>query len=457
MLQYIASVLCVGLALSMFRIKTEYKIGILLLIFQLFSFMKIPFIGRANFLIPICFLISELRNFRKIKVCIKNTVISRVMVLFLVSILLLIVFSPHLHDISAIRFVLQEEVLIKYFLIIYGFYACRNINQFKKVIDLSLIGLGIMTFFGVFNYVTKSSYYVGALMGGYNTSSMFDGGMNFSAMFADSSRFRVNSTFLNPFDYGFMCVVLALLYSYAYQLKILKTKVYYIALVSCVFGIVTCGSRTVLLVSMIAWLVYVYCAFNLDKKIKLLFVVFFVSVIAYISIPAVAEKVDFAMSAFDNNSDVGGSNVEGRSAQYAAVFYHIQDNLLFGKGYMYFTIDLGWGKGKEYIVDSDLFGLEGVAMNYLLERGFVGYILYLLFYIILFLYLIRNRRKGKHEYALAVSVLAAYFAYANMTGELLSVQPTLLILGCAIGILYSNKNKNKLCCQKYQSLSLLSK
>ena len=209
---------------------------------------------------------------------------------------------------------------------------------------------------------------------------------------------------------------------------------------------------------MIAGLVYVFCAFQLGKKIKLLFVVFFISIIGYITIPAVSEKVDFAMSAFDENSDVGGSSMEGRTAQYAAVFYHIKDSPLFGKGYMYFTIDLGWGKGKAYIVDKDLFGLEGVAMNYLLERGFVGYVFYLLFYIILFVYLIKNRRKGKNEFALGVSILAAYFAYANMTGELFSAQPTLLILGCTIGIIYNkNINNNKVWNQKYQSLSLLSK
>lgn len=458
MLQNIVSIICLALALAMFRIKTEYKIGILFLMFQLFSFAKIPVLGRVTFLIPTCFLISELRNFRKIKAYLKNTVISTDLMLFLVSILILIIFSPHLHDINTIRYVLQEEVLFKYFLLIYGFYACRNISQLKKIIDLSLICLCVMTLFGVLNYITKSSYYVGALMGGYDTSSMFNGAMNFSAMFADSSRFRVNSTFLNPFDYGFMCIALALFYSYAFQKKIIKKKIYYFSLLACAFGVVACGSRTTILVAMIAGLVYVFCAFQLGKKIKLLFVVFFISIIGYLTIPAVAEKVDFAMSAFDENSDVGGSSMEGRTAQYAAVFYHIKDSPLFGKGYMYFTIDLGWGKGKDYIVDKDLFGLEGVAMNYLLERGFVGYVFYLLFYIILFVYLIKNRRKGKNEFALGVSILAAYLAYANMTGELFSAQPTLLILGCTIGIIYNkNINNNKVWNQKYQSLSLLSK
>lgn len=452
MLQYIVSIICLGLALAMFKIKIEYKIGILLIMFQLFSFVKIPVLGRATFLIPVCFLISELRNYRKIIAYIKNTVISKAIVLFLISIILLIIFSPHLHDFNGIRYVLQEEVLFKYFLLLYSFYACRNLKQLRIIAIVSLIGLAIMTLFGLLNYLTKDSYYVGALMNGYNTSSMFDGSMNFSSMFANSYRFRVNSTFLNPFDYGFMCIALFLFNTYALQQKIISSRIYYLALLSCIFGIATCGSRTVLLVGMIAGLVYVFFAFNLGKIVKLCLAMFFISIIAYSTIPAVSEKVDFALSAFDNNSDVGGSNIDGRTTQYAAVLYHIQDCPLFGKGYMYFTIDLGWGKGKAYIVDNDLFGLEGVAMNYLLERGIIGYVFYLFFYILLFVFLIRNRRKRKKEIALGVSILTAYFVYANMTGELNSVQPTLLILGCSFGMLCSNNIKNKkLCYPKFQS------
>lgn len=447
MLQNLLSLSCICLGLAMFKIKTEYKIGILLLMLQLFTILRIPIIGRATFFIPICFIISELKNFKAIKRTLKTTIVWNVFKVFLVSIVFLIIFSPHLHDINTIRFLLQEEVLFKYFLLAYSFYACKNIKNIEIVVKISLIGLLVMTIFGVYNYVTKSSYYVGALMSTYNTSSMFDGNMDFSAMYKDGFRFRVNSTFMNPFDYGFMCIVLALLYSYAYLYKIIKKKLYYIALFACLFGIFTCGSRTVILTGMIAAVVYLLSAFNLGKTLKVSFLAVLLSLFAYQTIPYVNQKVDFALSALDKNSKEEGSSVEGRTEQYAAVLYHIQDDLLFGKGYMYFTIDLGWGKGKAYVVDRDLFGLEGVAMNYLLERGIVGYLFYLIFYIMLVVYLFKHRRYGTKEYALGISVLTAYFIYSNMTGELLSLQPTLLILGCALGILnnkinYASKNIN---------------
>lgn len=447
MLQNLLSLSCLCLGLAMFKIKTEYKIGILLLMLQLFTIVKIPIVGRATFFIPICFIISELKNLKVIKKTLKYTVVWNALKVFLVSIVFLIIFSPHLHGLSSIRYVFQEEVFFKYFLLAYSFYACKNAANLKAIVKISLIGLSIMTIFGVFNYVTKNSYYVGALMSTYNTSSMFDGSMDFSAMFKNSSRFRVNSTFMNPFDYGFMSVVLALLYSYAYLYKLIKKKLYYIALFACLFGIFTCGSRTVILTGMIAAIIYMLSAFHFGKTLKVSFLAVLLSLLAYQTIPYVNQKVDFALSALDKNSTEEGSSVEGRTAQYAAVLYHIQDDLLFGKGYMYFTIDLGWGKGRAYVVDRDLFGLEGVAMNYLLERGFVGYLFYLIFYIILVIYLFKHRKYGAKEYALGISVLTAYFIYSNMTGELLSLQPTLLILGCALGILnnkinYASKNIN---------------
>ena len=54
----------------------------------------------------------------------------------------------------------------------------------------------------------------------------------------------------------------------------------------------------------------------------------------------------------------------------------------------------------------------------------------------------------RSECALGLSVLTAYLVFSNMTGELYSVQPTLLVLGCALGII---KNNKKSCYQKFPS------
>ena len=439
MLQLIVYIASVILAISMFKVKIEYKIGYLLLMYQLFSFVKFPVLGRVNFLIPLCFIISEFRNAGHIMNYCRKTIVSKSMTIFILAMILLVWFSPHLHGLDSIRFLIQEEILFKYFLLIYAFFACRNPEQFKTIIKISFIGLTVMTIVGGINLITQSSFYIGNLMSGYDTSSMFDGHMNFSSMYANSSRFRVNSTFLNPFDYGFMSVALLLTYLYAHQVNLITKKTFYYSVIACAFGIFTCGCRTVIFCGIIAFIVFILTAYNTSKGIKYILVILILSIASYVTIPEVASKVDFALSALDNNSDVSGSSMEGRLLQYTTVFYHINDDLLFGRGYMYFTIDLGWGGCKASLVDQDLFGLEGVAMNYLLERGFVGYFLYLLFYVLIIFYLIRNRHLMRSECALGLSVITAYFVFSNMTGELYSVQPTMLVLGCALGIIINKK------------------
>lgn len=438
MLLYIVSTICIILALLMFRVNLSKKIGILFLLYILFSCVNIPFFGRANFIIPIFFVLSEISNFNKIWAILKNTLVWKVILIFLVSMVFLIFGSPHLHDLGMIRYVIQEEVLFKYFLLLYAFYCCRNYKDLRTIVNFTLVGFFIMSFLGIINYLTKESTYIGELMTSYKNSAMFQD-INLSAMFANSYRFRVNASFLNPFDYGYMCIALFLLYTFSYQKDIITKRLYSIIVLLCLFGIFVCGSRTVILTFVISAAFYVFFAFNAGKTIKVAFISLIMLFVAYQTVPYVNEKVNFALSAVDKNYDEDGSTLEGRSLQYATVFYHIKDNLLLGKGYSYFTIDLGWAQGKQGLVDKELYGLEGVAMNYLLERGIVGYALYLAFYTILLFYLYRHRSRDRQLSSLGMSIIVAYTIFSNMTGELLSVQISLLILGCVFGLYKMNE------------------
>ena len=82
-------------------------------------------------------------------------------------------------------------------------------------------------------------------------------------------------------------------------------------------------------------------------------------------------------------------------------------------GYNYFNRDLGWGEGKKYLEDDRLYGLEGVHLNYILERGFLGFFLYLLFYFMIFNYFRKSRQINKHMSALGMSVLLTYLSFIN--------------------------------------------
>lgn len=125
-----------------------------------------------------------------------------------------------------------------------------------------------------------------------------------------------------------------------------------------------------------------------------------------------------------------------RVVQFTAVLYHTKDHLLFGRGKDFFSIDLGFGEeGTKTLIDKDLLGLESVLMNLLLERGIVGVLFWCIFYGTLLFWTIKLRKYDKYTYSLCLSLLIVYLAFSNMTGELNSVFPTLLLIGGCLRIL----------------------
>ena len=117
-----------------------------------------------------------------------------------------------------------------------------------------------------------------------------------------------------------------------------------------------------------------------------------------------------------------------RMEQYDATLENIDEGkIAFGMGKGYFVNDLGWGENER--VDERLQGLESVVFSYLLERGIVGLALWATFYILIFFYLIQNRSDYKSITGLGTSIVILYLLFAIGTGELLSVYPTMLLLG----------------------------
>jgi O-antigen ligase len=89
----------------------------------------------------------------------------------------------------------------------------------------------------------------------------------------------------------------------------------------------------------------------------------------------------------------------------------------------------------------DLLGVESVILSYLLERGIIGLVMWVAFYITIFLYFFRNRKKRKKLTGLGVSILTLYLVLSIGTGELGSVYPTMLLLGFVIKAIEYQKLK----------------
>ena len=269
-------------------------------------------------------------------------------------------------------------------------------------------GLLVLTLFALFNHVTKSAFFINEMYRGMAlTDVMQDAGNNYTY----SERFRVQAMFFNPFDYGYICILLLLFTWYGYIKSFISKKRFYMIIGCCLYGIIACGCRTNMLCCLIGVFVYVLFAFDLKKRTKYFAVCSLLGIILFSSIPFLQEKANEILSIFDTNSSMSGSSIGMRVLQYTAVMNHVRDHFLLGRGLDYFLIDMGWREGKQYLVDQDLFGLEGVLMNYLLERGFLGVCFYLFFYVYVLYFFYKHKSVDKNISALGISILVKSIVY----------------------------------------------
>lgn len=442
----IAVLIC---CLLIFIVRREYKASILVMGSVLFTAVSVPVIPfhSANILLPLSFLLSEVKHINAIIRSTRGKLIWYLMGVAILLTVLTIIASPHLRDVESVRVFVQGELFFKYFVLLYAFWAFSSEESIRPTLRITFYAMVVLTIFGILNILTKSADFISVMMEGASKTTVSSNGEDAGQVFMTSDRFRVQAMFLSPFDYGYICILMLLLHIYGFIHKY-ETKIrFFIVASCCIFGILSCGCRTNIFCALIGVSVFFLLAYKLGKSIRLSLLGIFLVCISYMCVPAVQEIFDNMMTMFDKNSNVTGSSMELRAVQYAAVLYHVQDNPLLGCGYQYFLIDMGWGQGREFLLDPRLAGLEGVIMNYILERGFIGVFLYLLFYISILYYFYTNRKKASMSIAFGISVLSVYLAFANMTGELLSVYPTLLLLGYVFKVI-DNKRQSTTFIQK---------
>ena len=436
-MQILAQLALFVLCLLMFKVDRKHKLAILLLCAVCFMDVVLPFVplGGGQYILCICFALSEIRYVKRHWRIVKPTILKSLLISVVVGTIIALINSPHYNNslYLALR-LLMTDLVCKYFVICYAFLSIRGERDLKPIFTVLYYSTLVLSTFAVLNFITKYSIFINSLQ-----IETWAGNGNAGELYRFSDRFRVQAMFFNPFNYGYTCMMLLLLGWYGYVTKQINRIRFFVITVCCVFGVFVCGSRTVVLCSLIGCFTFILLTFNLTQKVRLILMGGICLVLLIGFVPYFSGKISEVFSIFDENSDVGGSSIEMRIGQYAAVLYYLRDHILFGRGVDFFLLDMGWGMGNRFLVDRDLAGLEGVLMGYLLERGLVGTLIYLFFYGSLMFFIIRKRRCDKKAAALGLSVLISYLAFANMTGELKSSFLTLLILGICVRLLIYNQ------------------
>ena len=421
----VITLICMAL---MFLLRRDYKIAVLFMTTILMRPVILPFKGiTATMAVSLAFVLSELPGIRLHWKRLGKSPMLPYLILLALSASICIVTSPNLHNASDAGYFVLSELFVKYFALVYAFISLRRRRSVKALLTVSFVSLVLMTLVGYVNQLSGYSFFVDSLFedtfGEYN--------------FAVTTRFRVQATFVNPFDYGYMCVLLALLHLYGFQQKMESLPVLAISQLCCLYGVFACNCRTILFCYAICLLVY-FVAVQKKRitKIEIVFGVLAIGVLIFAVSPSMRKIIMNVASIFDPTSVTKGSSLAMRILQFTTVLYYIQGNALFGRGVHFFARDLGWENGSANAVDSDLYGLEGIYLNMLLERGVLGFVLYLSILLLLLVFLVRNRRMGRRLYALGASSLALYIMFSFMTGELLSAAPTFYILGYVLANLH---------------------
>ena len=366
----------------MFFIKREWKAAMLVMGAMTLTLVDIPGIPlhKANLLLQVAFLLSEWRYLPRHFKRLQSTP-------YLWIPLLIVSFSALLAALTSlytgVKEMIENELLFKYFAIVYAFWAVKNEKSLKPILRISLYCLMALTIFGVLNYLTKS---------------------------------------------GYICAAILLLHLHGWYRHLESKTEFIIAIACCSFGILTCGCRIVWVSAIFSFICYSMWVFQLNRNVIYGMIAVMLLILSYNTVPAVEEKVNQMTDIFVENSETGGSSIQLRMTQYMYVAIHAEGHewLGLGKGY--------W----EYMHTKDpesvrgLYGVESVILQTLLERGIIGLVLWAAFYTVIFLYLWRNRKRRKKLTGLGVSILSLYMVFSIGTGELGSVYPTMLLLGFVI-------------------------
>ena len=425
--------------LCMLVLKREYKPAVFLFGYAILSEVALPLrIGYTSFFLPIFYIFTEGFRFKEMIKSFRIKELVLALILFAISFFYNYANSPHYWgSISEFVTLLFRECITTYFILVVGFFSLKDVNTFKPFLKVAFISLVILTVFGVINYITKESTMLDLITGGATKRDTAVGGL-----FSQETRFRTQSLFVQPFDYGYMCLLLLMLMVYGYTRGFVGRNRLIAAILMSMFGVLTCGCRTVMYSFFLGALAYSFLYLRGKKVPIYIFLTVVSCLLLYHYSNFFHEKVDFAMSIFEErNNDIGGSDLEDRAVQIARVVYYLDGHWWTGRGYDFFWIDLQFSHGQENSLDPELLGLEGVYLKYLLERGIIGYAMYLIFYLLLIAYIWRHRKSNREEASAALCLLVMYLTFAHMTGELRSVAPTLLILGMFLRLIQNESWK----------------
>lgn len=301
---------------------------------------------------------------------------------------------------NAFRLNLMTYLILPFVIWNYSAMDPKLANQLKLTVVISIcIAFG----YGLFLTTTNGQNPYQLLIMAANGEKWNEG---YAAVGGGRMFGRISSVFGHPMTYG---LFLGMAFIYIYTIRdYFKKYIWVILMLGIIAAIFLCGIRSPIGAFFATVLVFLL----LNHKVKLMVQVAIVGCLVYAVISSVPELNSYVESIFsDDKSEVAGSSLEMRIAQFEGCIREISDNPFFGKGY-------GWtGYYEQNFGDHPvMLAFESLVYVVLCNSGFVGVIIWLVF---IGLYINNTKRilKSNNLTNLAITLMIYYVAYSTITGE----------------------------------------
>ena len=298
--------------------------------------------------------------------------------------------------------------IINFVLMPYILCHISNDQGILKKINTVLVIFGIVVgVYGILNYILKSNPYLVYMTSMTGTSASSDHFLMSERGFLQG---RVSSFFSHPLSLGQISIIMLGYGIFSFK-KIRYVFLRRISLILLGLMCVFCGSRSAIIPLGVVIFLYVLYS-NFGNKIKYIFLICVVACVAYLYLPESYKSVikgffyvwndDYA-----ERGNIGGSSLEMRMNQFNDGLNIIEDNPLFGMGQGYVSMH-----GKDH---EEMLGYESYVLQFFVVGGFVGVIVFTLYYFYLYISLL-HLCKGKLNKAKVHSLCLSYYINILFTG-----------------------------------------
>lgn len=339
--------------------------------------------------------------------------------------------------------ILPQEEQFKYLLksafqessyLIVGYYALRDADK-KFFFNMLIFAATAAGLYGIYAYAINDNPYIMNIISAYAEDNGYD---NFLTESRGVLKGRSSGTLAHPLAWGQLWGMLLAFYAVLSQ-KVKKPLWMNVAFVAMALtSIFLCGSRSALIATgVFTVFFFVSRSFHTKLKMSLALIIFVMGALAlpikeskYPMVAYVKSAVFFWDDSYSRSAGINGSNADMRLEQLDEVVTIMSMFPLGGLGYNSTSLLIG------HPLFERMRGFESVAFRKTLEQGWLGFLCFIVSFIIYAAWIIRNMSTPK-ERLFMTGYFASYFASILATG----IQHT-WVLFLMLPLLYSS-NKNQ--------------